>query len=477
MAAKRIYQIAKEFERDEKEIIDFLTEQGIKVGNRLSAVSDDTYNLLKAKYTAPPEPPPAPEPPPPPPEPEKPAPDQQPDAQGEQVPGQPGKKKKKKNKQPQGEDGEQLNVQPQAQPVKQPGMQIANVEGVNAVTQAVYKEAIQAGNDFIEDYRHGGMTKKALKSDKVKLMSLTDTWSVLCSNKFDNPDSSPIRYWQAVNKLTTRAFKLINMFGMEHREGLAAMRNTLYPVGLGYEPREIFTAEENQLFEQQQTLLFKAFGHGMGAINDRLYDLKMHAERMKAKYEHMDFVEYVSNPLAELRSPNRPPFVEITETITHNISGIARRFYFFGRNKDRIENIVKNFFEWLDGYAKLKEQGAPAEKIAKYLELEKKFIVLVDFFSFDNLLEGKKDKLKPFDLMLNFLNEYRDNMDDPDAERNFKYKVRGVTNLTYKPKEYVFIYQFGGLEPHKDYRPPEEIAAAKAKAAENNEELEIRNEE
>ena len=307
MAAKRIYQIAKEFEREEKEIIEFLTTQGIKVGNRLSAVSDDTYNLLKAKYTAPPEPEPVPEPEPEPvPEPVKtaPAPVQQPDTQGEQIPGQPGKKKKKKNKQPQGEDGEQFNAQPQQQGGS---VKVANAEGLNAVTQAIYKEAIQAGNDFIEDYRHGGMTKKALKSDKVKLMSLTDTWSVLCSNKFDNPDSSPIRYWQAVNKLTTRAFKLINMFGMEHREGLAVMRNTLYPIGLGYEPREIFTAEENQLFEQQQTLLFKAFGHGMGAINDRLYDLKMHAERMKAKYEHMDFVEYVSNPVAELRSPNRPP--------------------------------------------------------------------------------------------------------------------------------------------------------------------------
>ncbi|MBO4779061.1 MAG: translation initiation factor IF-2 N-terminal domain-containing protein, partial [Selenomonadaceae bacterium] len=61
MAAKRIYQMAKEFERDEKEIIEFLIGQGIKVANRLSAVSEDTYNMLKVKYTAPP-PPPEPEP-------------------------------------------------------------------------------------------------------------------------------------------------------------------------------------------------------------------------------------------------------------------------------------------------------------------------------------------------------------------------------------------------------------------------------
>ena len=60
MAAKRIYQIAKEFECDEKKIIEFLTGQGIKVANRLSAVSEDTYNLLKAKLFAPPPPPPPP---------------------------------------------------------------------------------------------------------------------------------------------------------------------------------------------------------------------------------------------------------------------------------------------------------------------------------------------------------------------------------------------------------------------------------
>ena len=206
--------------------------------------------------------------------------------------------------------------------------------------------------------------------------------------------------------------------------------------------------------------MFRAFGHGMGAVNDRLYELKMHAERMKAKYEHMDFVEFVSNPAAELRSSERAPFNEVAEAICHSVSAVARRFFFFARNKERIENIVKNFFEWLDGYAKLKEEDAPAEKIEKYFELEKKFVALVEFFSFDNLLEVKKNKPKPFDIALDLLNQYRDNMDDPDAERNFKYKVRGITNLTYKPKEYVFIYQFGGLEPHKDYRPPEEIAAA-----------------
>ena len=60
---KRIFQLAKEFERDEKEIIAYLTTQGIKVSNRLSAVSEETYNMLKVKFTAPPEPEPEPEPP------------------------------------------------------------------------------------------------------------------------------------------------------------------------------------------------------------------------------------------------------------------------------------------------------------------------------------------------------------------------------------------------------------------------------
>ena len=103
LASKRIYQIAKEFEREEKEIIEFLTAQGIKVGNRLSAVSEEAYNMLKAKYTAPPpepepEPKPAPKPKPKPkaeskPE-SKPAPAAQtPSAEQPQAP-----TKKKKNK-------------------------------------------------------------------------------------------------------------------------------------------------------------------------------------------------------------------------------------------------------------------------------------------------------------------------------------------------------------------------------------------
>ena len=51
--------MAKEFECDEKEIMAFLAKQGVKVSNRLSAVNEETYNMLKAKFQAPP---PAPEP-------------------------------------------------------------------------------------------------------------------------------------------------------------------------------------------------------------------------------------------------------------------------------------------------------------------------------------------------------------------------------------------------------------------------------
>ena len=85
--------------------------------------------------------------------------------------------------------------------------------------------------------------------------------------------------------------------------------------------------------------------------------------------------------------------------------------------------------------------------------------------SFDNLVFHKRKKLVPFELALDLLNEYRDNMDDPDAERNFKYKVRGITNIIYKPKEYVFLFSFAGLEPNVDYRTPEMIAEAEAKKA------------
>ena len=101
----------------------------------------------------------------------------------------------------------------------------------------------------------------------------------------------------------------------------------------------------------------------------------------------------------------------------------------------------------------------------KYLELEEKFIELVEFMSFDNLLSYSKNKPQPFDTILEHLEAYRDNLDDPDAERDFKYKVRGVTNIIFKPKEYVFTYHFAGLEPNKDYRTPEMIAEYEAKKA------------
>ena len=469
---KRIFQLAKEFERDEKEIMAFLTTQGIKVSNRLSAVSEETYNMLKTKFLAPPEPEPEPEPP-------KPEPKPAPAAQTEEnQPAPAAKKKKKKNKAPQpapaeeAQPKEQAEAKPEAvaeeeQPVKE--VSDEKISNMERRTRSILFEGIKAGNEFIRRYTsHAGQGQeidKGKKSPAVpRLKQNMDTWAILFNHRFEYSDDSPVRYWHSVAKLMTRAFKIMNSFGMSHREALAEMRDAVFPLGTKYQPREIFTPEENQKFEEQQLLLFRSFGHGMGIVNDNLYDLKLKAERMKVEHERMSFLEYVTNPQNEYRSSERVPFNELVEAVTYSVRGVARRFDFYQQNKERINKIVKNFAEWLDGYAKLKEQGAPAEKLEKYLALEQKFVDLAEFMSFDNLLDGRKNKPKPFDIVIDLLNEYRDNMDDPDAERNFKYKVRGVTNITFKPKEYVFLYRFAELEPQKDYRPPEEIAAAEAAA-------------
>ena len=211
----------------------------------------------------------------------------------------------------------------------------------------------------------------------------------------------------------------------------------------------------------------------MGLINDNLYDLKLKAERMKVSYERMNYLEYVTNPQADLRSNDRVPFDELLEAVVYGVRGVARRFDFYYANKERIDKILNDFFEWLDGYAKLKEQGASTAKLEKYLELEQKFVDIAEFMSFDNLLNYKKvrqGKATEFDTAVELLTAYRDDLDNPDAERNFKYKIRGLTNIIYKPKEFVFLYRFADLEPHVDYRPPEEIAAAEAaKVAEQKE--------
>ena len=470
---KRIFQLSKEFGRDEKEIIAFLTEQGIKVSNRLSAVSEETYNMLKAKFMAPPEPEPAPEPAPAPqPEPavKEAAPAKTDEAPAQQTqPAPAGKKKKKKNKAPQPEAASQGQAQDPEKNEEDPVKLVSEEKFSNVTkrTQAILFEGIVAGNEFINNYstNSGGPVLGKGKKLIPHLTPNLDTWEILYNHKFEYSDDSPARYWNSVAKLMTRAFKINNAFGLSHRDDLAKIREATKSVGLDYQPREIFTDEENQKFAAQQKLLFESFGHGMGLVNENLYDLKLKAERMKVKYERMNFLEYVTNPQDELRSNDRVPFNELVEAVTYALRGIARRFYFFFNNEERINKIIKDFFGWLDGYAKLKEDGAPAAKLEKYLYLEEKFIELVEFMSFDNLLIYKKNKPSPFDKIVDLLHAYRDNMDDPDAERDFKYKVRGVINVIYKPKEFVFLYRFAELEQNADYRPPEVIAAAEAAKA------------
>ena len=463
--AKRIFQLAKEFERDEKEIMEFLAKQGIKVSNRLSAVNEETYNLLKAKFMAPP-PPPEPEPEP---EVKAVAPAETTTESTEQPQPAPSgkKKKKKKSQQPAEQTPEKAQEEPPVKIVSE-----EKVANMGKQTQTALFEGIMAGNEFIQNYTQDFGTvvvSDGKNKPKPSLTGSMDTWGILYNMKFDYPDSSPVRYWQSVAKLMTRAFKLINAFGVKNKEALAKMRDAMSEIGKKYQPREIFTDEENQKFAEQQLLLFETFGHGMGLVNDNLYDMKLKAERMKVRCERMNFLDYAFNPQSEFRDNDRVPFDQLLEAVVFSARGIVRRFRFYYANKERIDNIFKSFFEWLDGYAQLKEQGADAAKLEKYLELEQKFVDIAEFMSFDNnLVDHKKVRQgKPtvFDKAVDLLQAYRDNLDDPDAERNFKYKIRGLTNIIYKPKEFIFMYRFGGLESHVDYRPPEEIAAAEAKAA------------
>ena len=254
-------------------------------------------------------------------------------------------------------------------------------------------------------------------------------------------------------------------YGLKNRELLAEMRENTKTVGLKYEPQEIFTDEENQLFEEQHKFLFTKFGHGMGKVNDNLYELKMFAENQKTYCEQMSFLDYIKNPeQSKLEQKVQVPFDLLAETILYSICSIPLHVDFYKENKELILKAIEEYFSWVEGYKKFKEQGFDAAKLEKYLDLEKKFFSLVEFMSVDNLIYHSRKKIKPFLMSLEFLNEYRDNMDDPDAKRNFQYKMRGLASVLYKPKEYIFIYRLAELEPHKDYRPPEEIAAAEAAA-------------
>jgi len=198
----------------------------------------------------------------------------------------------------------------------------------------------------------------------------------------------------------------------------------------------------------------------------------------------MNLFEYVKNPSASKFESKIPmPFDVLADTVLFIICSVPFHVDFYVENKELILKSIEQYFAWIDGYKNLKEQGADAAKLEKYLNLQKKLFSLIEFMSFDNLIKNSRKKIVPFNIALDLLNEYRDNMDDPDAKRNFQYKIRGLTNTIYKPKEFIFLYRLAELEPNKDYRPPEEIAAAEAKAAaeaeaaaENNEQSEISNE-
>ena len=429
--AKRIYEIAKEFVRDEKEIMEFLTAQGIRVANRLSAVSEDTYNMLKIKFTEPPkveEPPPAPKV-------EQPAVKPESSAEEESA-AQPSPKKKKKANvaQPQPTDAAQADA-PKAQ---------APLSKSEAAMREIYKEAMRDGNEFIEHYTPSGSKKH--QPYGTAMGSELNAWGLMQSAKIIDAGDSPALYWQAVNKLTTAAFKSIQRFGLQHREEIAQMRDATKDIGDDYVPREIFTDEENARFAKQQRFLFTTFGHGQGAINDQLLALKIYCERMNVKFEQMNFVEYLTDPNCELDIKPRVPYEVMAEVITHSARSFPRKFNFFRRHKDVVLLALQTFFEWVDGYQKLKESGADEAKQQKYLELEEKFICLTEFMSFDNLLYVPKKEVIPYVNALEVFNAYRDDLDNPEAEEKFKYDLRGkVMYFLVKPKEFVFMWQLGGF--------------------------------
>lgn len=287
--------------------------------------------------------------------------------------------------------------------------------------------------------------KKPIEESAQKIIMATFDYKPTLA-KFNLPDldKSPIKYFDAVLKVTDELLSVLNEYQSANSDTIAEFLKIGLNLNAKYIDNPNLTAEENKLLSERQKFLSERLELNTDEAQAQILSVKAQAEDFFARLNKINREANSIRLLAELQYEPCADFEFLVENLGRIITEAQRKVNFFVGHKDFVSNLVNLNSAWSGSYKAFKtslreelaavchDNNVDDEIFAAWYDdwqtkrfaIEQRFLPPVEFAlkgNFSDAVEG----------VLEILRKYRDEVD--------KFYLHERKNIYQK-----FAFQVGG---------------------------------
>ena len=266
--------------------------------------------------------------------------------------------------------------------------------------------------------------EKPIEQPAQKVIAPFDYKTTLA--KFNLPDleKSPIKYFDAVLKVTDELIGVLNEYQSANSDTIAEFLKIALNLNAKYIDNPNLTAEENKLLAERQKFLAERLELNTDKAQTQILSVKAQAEDFFARLDKINREPNSIRLLAELQYEPCADFEFLVENLGRIITEAQRKVNFFVGHKDFVSNLVNLHSAWSDSYKAFKmslreelaavchDNNVDDEIFAAWYDdwqkkrfaIEQRFLPLVEFALKGNFSDAVES-------VLEILHKYRDSVD------------------------------------------------------------------
>ena len=314
----------------------------------------------------------------------------------------------------------------------------------NAEITQLYKKIFVEKPALVKQLAYLDAQIAELETSQLKLTANFDYEPILAGYDTAAIDKSPIKYFDAVIKLTDELLGILQEYETAQTETISEFSQIVLKLNAKYTDNPKLTPQENSLLAERQKFLAQRLELDTDEPKRKILSVKAQAQNFFERLDKINCGNDSIRELAALQAEPRADFELLVENLARIIRDAQRKVDFFTEHKDFVANIVNTWTAWNENYKALKtnlreelaagcrEDGVDDEIFAAWYEdwqkkrfaIEQRFLPLVEFALKGNLLNATEQVLK-------ILQGYRDAVD--------KFYLQERKNIYQK-----FAFQAGG---------------------------------
>ena len=291
--------------------------------------------------------------------------------------------------------------------------------------------------------------KEELSSGQSLDSFKNDIGSMLLEYDSAKIDASVIKYYKAVQSLTTSLLRRLARFEQEQRELIHEFNDVCMEMSRETEAPTGLSSEENALLNSLRLYLKGVLSLGMNEAKEKLHAIKKQANGIERHVEEINIGYNSIYALGQLEREVRASFALLAENMTDIVLNVLQKLVFLDEHRELVEKAAGICEGWTEDYKRFKIERLSAlrfaavkdtvneETVEKWCEEWTKLRFAVERM-IEPLLEWMIDRERSdseaapvAEEMISALNEYRSNVDNfylekrKEIHRKYAFKVGG----------------------------------------------------